>query len=86
MGKRSNCRPGKILIPGVVTHSTDVIEHPELVSQRIQRYARLVGKENVIAGTDCGFGGRSHPQIAWAKLRAMVEGAALASKALGFAA
>jgi 5-methyltetrahydropteroyltriglutamate--homocysteine methyltransferase len=75
---------GKILIPGVVTHSTDVIEHPELVSQRIQRYARLVGKENVIAGTDCGFGGRSHPQIAWAKLRAMVEGAALASKALGF--
>jgi 5-methyltetrahydropteroyltriglutamate--homocysteine methyltransferase len=75
---------GKILIPGVVTHSTDVIEHPELVSQRIQRYARLVGKENVIAGTDCGFGGRSHPQIAWAKLRAMVEGAALASRALGF--
>jgi 5-methyltetrahydropteroyltriglutamate--homocysteine methyltransferase len=77
---------GKILIPGVVTHSTDVVEHPELVSQRIQRYARLVGKENVIAGTDCGFGGRSHPQIAWAKLRAMVEGAALASKALGFVA
>ncbi|HEX3505700.1 MAG TPA: cobalamin-independent methionine synthase II family protein [Xanthobacteraceae bacterium] len=74
----------KILIPGVVTHSTDVIEHPELVSQRLQRYARLVGKENVIAGTDCGFGGRSHPQIAWAKLAAMVEGAALASKALGF--
>jgi 5-methyltetrahydropteroyltriglutamate--homocysteine methyltransferase len=77
---------GKILIPGVVTHSTDVIEHPELVSQRLQRYARLVGKENVIAGTDCGFGGRSHPQIAWAKLAAMVEGAALASKALGFRA
>ena len=75
---------GKILIPGVVTHSTDVVEHPELVSQRLQRYAKLVGKENVIAGTDCGFGGRSHPQIAWAKLRAMVEGAALASKALGF--
>ena len=75
---------GKILVPGVVTHSTDVVEHPELVSQRIQRYARLVGKENLIAGTDCGFGGRSHPQIAWAKLRAMVEGAALASKALGF--
>jgi 5-methyltetrahydropteroyltriglutamate--homocysteine methyltransferase len=74
----------KILIPGVVTHSTDVVEHPELVSQRLQRYARLVGKENLIAGTDCGFGGRSHPQIAWAKLRSMVEGAALASKALGF--
>ncbi len=75
---------GKILIPGVVTHSTDVVEHPELVSQRLQRYARLVGKENLIAGTDCGFGGRSHPQIAWAKLRSMVEGAALGSKALGF--
>ena len=76
--------PGKILIPGVVTHSTDVVEHPELVSLRLQRYARRVGKENLIAGADCGFGGRSHPQIAWAKLRAMVEGALLASKALGF--
>jgi 5-methyltetrahydropteroyltriglutamate--homocysteine methyltransferase len=74
---------GKILIPGVVTHSTDVVEHPELVSQRLQRYARLIGKENLIAGTDCGFGGRSHPQIAWAKLRSLVEGAALASRALG---
>jgi 5-methyltetrahydropteroyltriglutamate--homocysteine methyltransferase len=77
--------PGKILIPGVVTHSTDVVEHPELVSQRLQRYARRVGKENLIAGTDCGFGGRSHPQIAWAKLRALADGAALASKALGYA-
>jgi 5-methyltetrahydropteroyltriglutamate--homocysteine methyltransferase len=75
---------GKILIPGVVTHSTDVVEHPELVAQRLERYARRVGKENVIAGADCGFGGRSHPQIAWAKLRAMVEGAALATKSLGF--
>ncbi len=75
---------GKILIPGVVTHSTDVVEHPELVSQRLRRYARLLGKENVMAGADCGFGGRSHPQIAWAKLRALVEGAALASKALDF--
>ena len=74
---------GKILVPGVVTHSTDGIEHPELVSQRLQRYARRVGKENVMAGTDCGFGGRSHPQIAWAKLKALVDGAALASKALG---
>jgi len=76
--------PGKILIPGVVTHSTDVVEHPELVSQRLQRYARRVGKENIIAGTDCCFGGRSHPQIAWAKLKSLAEGAALASKALGF--
>ncbi len=76
---------GKILIPGVVTHSTDVVEHPELVSQRLQRYARLVGAQNVIAGTDCGFGGRSHPQIAWAKLRSLVEGAAIATRTLGLA-
>ena len=75
---------GKILIPGVVTHSTDVIEHPEVVSQRLQRFARRVGRENVIAGCDCGFGGRSHPQIAWAKLKSLSEGAALASKALRF--
>lgn len=73
---------GKILIPGVVTHSTDVVEHPELVSQRIQRFAKRVGRENVIAGADCGFGGRSHPQIAWAKLEALVRGAELASRAL----
>ena len=73
---------GKVLIPGVVTHSTDLIEHPEIVSQRLQNYARVAGKDNVIAGTDCGFGGRSHPQIAWAKLRSLVEGAKLASAAL----
>ncbi len=70
---------GKILVPGVVTHSTDVIEHPELVAQRIGRFAARVGKENVIGGADCGFGGRSHPQIAWAKLLALVEGSRLAS-------
>ena len=73
---------GKILIPGVVTHSTDVVEHPQVVAQRIARFARRVGKENVIAGCDCGFGGRSHPQIAWAKLKSLSEGAALASKIL----
>jgi 5-methyltetrahydropteroyltriglutamate--homocysteine methyltransferase len=73
---------GKILVPGVVTHSTDIVEHPELVSQRLVRFARLVGRDSVMAGTDCGFGGRSHPQIAWAKLKALVEGAALASRAL----
>jgi 5-methyltetrahydropteroyltriglutamate--homocysteine methyltransferase len=73
---------GKILIPGVVTHSTDVVEHPEVVAQRIRRFAEGVGKENVIAGCDCGFGGRSHPQIAWAKLKALTDGAALASKAM----
>jgi 5-methyltetrahydropteroyltriglutamate--homocysteine methyltransferase len=65
-----------------VTHSTDLIEHPALVSERIQRFAALVGSENVIASCDCGFGGRTHPQIAWAKLRALCEGAALASRAL----
>jgi 5-methyltetrahydropteroyltriglutamate--homocysteine methyltransferase len=68
---------GKVLVPGVVTHSTDVIEHPELVAQRLRRYAERVGRENVIAGCDCGFGGRSHPQIAWAKLESLVKGAAL---------
>ena len=71
---------GKILIPGMVSHATDGIEHPELVAQRIRRYAKLVGVENVIAGADCGFGGRTHPQIAWAKLKALAEGAALATK------
>jgi 5-methyltetrahydropteroyltriglutamate--homocysteine methyltransferase len=70
---------GKVLIPGVITHSTDVVEHPELVAQRILRFSNLLGKENVIAGADCGFGGRAHPQIAWAKLRSLVEGARLAS-------
>jgi 5-methyltetrahydropteroyltriglutamate--homocysteine methyltransferase len=75
---------GKIAVPGIVTHSTDVVEHPELVSQRIARFAKLVGKENVIAGADCGFGGRSHPQIAWAKLRSLVEGADRATKVLRY--
>jgi 5-methyltetrahydropteroyltriglutamate--homocysteine methyltransferase len=76
--------PGKILAPGVVTHSTPLIEHPELVSQRIQRFARIVGRENVIASTDCGLGLRCHPQIAWAKLKALSEGAERASRALGY--
>jgi 5-methyltetrahydropteroyltriglutamate--homocysteine methyltransferase len=73
---------GKILIPGVVSHASNVVEHPELVADRIIQYANLVGKENVIAGTDCGMGGRVHPQIAWAKLKALSEGAAMASKEL----
>jgi 5-methyltetrahydropteroyltriglutamate--homocysteine methyltransferase len=72
----------KILLPGVVSHATNVIEHPELVCDRILRFANLVGRERVIASTDCGLGGRVHPQIAWAKLEALAEGAALASKAL----
>ncbi len=79
--------PGKVLIPGVISHATNIVEHPELVAQRIERYARLVGRENVIAGTDCGFAQgpfhrRVHPSIMWAKLEAMAEGARLASKSL----
>jgi 5-methyltetrahydropteroyltriglutamate--homocysteine methyltransferase len=73
---------GKMLIPGVVAHTTDTIEHPELVAQRLVRYANLVGKENVMAGTDCGLGGRVHPDILWAKFRSQTEGARLASKEL----
>ena len=73
---------GKILIPGVVSHATNVVEHPELVADRILRFAGVVGRENVIAGTDCGLGGRIHEQLVWAKLQALVEGAALASRAL----
>lgn len=73
---------GKIIIPGVVSHATNVLEHSEVVADRLVRYASLVGRENVIAGTDCGLGGRVHPQIAWAKLRALREGADLASKQL----
>jgi 5-methyltetrahydropteroyltriglutamate--homocysteine methyltransferase len=78
---------GKILIPGMISHSTNVVEHPELIAWRIKNYASVVGKENVIAGTDCGFSQgwqmiRVHPEVQWAKLSALVEGAALASKDL----
>jgi 5-methyltetrahydropteroyltriglutamate--homocysteine methyltransferase len=69
-------------MPGVVSHATNVVEHPRLVADRLIRYAGLVGKENVIAGTDCGMGGRVHPSIAWAKFRALREGADLATKEL----
>jgi 5-methyltetrahydropteroyltriglutamate--homocysteine methyltransferase len=70
---------GKKILPGIVSHCTNVVEHPELVAQRITRFAEVVGPENVIASTDCGLGGRVHPQIAWAKLVSLVEGARLAS-------
>ena len=78
---------GKILVPGLVSHSTNVVEHPELVQWRIKNFANLVGRENVIAGTDCGFSQnwnivRVHPSIQWAKLEALVEGARLASSDL----
>jgi 5-methyltetrahydropteroyltriglutamate--homocysteine methyltransferase len=78
---------GRVLVPGLVSHSTNVVEHPELVCERIVRLARLVGRENVIASTDCGFAQgpfarRVHPSIMWAKLRAVVEGARLATREL----
>jgi 5-methyltetrahydropteroyltriglutamate--homocysteine methyltransferase len=73
---------GKLLIPGVVSHATNVLEHPELIADRIVRFAQVVGRENVIASTDCGLGGRVHPQIAWAKLGALTEGAKRASSEL----
>jgi 5-methyltetrahydropteroyltriglutamate--homocysteine methyltransferase len=71
-----------VLVPGVVGHATNVIEHPQLVADRIERFARIVGPERVIAATDCGLGGRVHPQIAWAKLEALAQGAELASRQL----
>jgi 5-methyltetrahydropteroyltriglutamate--homocysteine methyltransferase len=79
--------PGKILIPGVVTHHTTTVEHPRLVADRIVTFAKLVGRENVIAGTDCGFAQaqdlqRVHPQVMWAKFESLAEGARLASKDL----
>ena len=73
---------GKVILPGVVSHSTNVVEHPEVVADRIVRYAEVVGRENVVASTDCGLGGRVHPQIAWAKLEALAQGAELATKRL----
>lgn len=72
---------GKILIPGVVSHATNVLEHPELVAERLQRFVDRVGQENVMGGTDCGLGGRVHPQLVWAKLHALAEGAALVTQA-----
>jgi 5-methyltetrahydropteroyltriglutamate--homocysteine methyltransferase len=78
---------GKTLVPGVISHTTVLVEHPELVAQRIERYAQTVGRENVIAGSDCGFATFAgseevHPSIVWAKLEALVKGARLASRAL----
>jgi 5-methyltetrahydropteroyltriglutamate--homocysteine methyltransferase len=85
--KDVNLPEDKVLIPGMVSHQTNVVEHPELVSWRIQNYASVVGRERVIAGTDCGFSQgwsmmRVHEEVQWAKLRSLAEGAALATKAL----
>jgi 5-methyltetrahydropteroyltriglutamate--homocysteine methyltransferase len=78
---------GKVLVPGVISHATNIVEHPELVCERIVRLARLVGRENIIAGTDCGFAQspmyrRVHPSIMWAKLEALAAGAKLATREL----
>ncbi|HEV7663103.1 MAG TPA: cobalamin-independent methionine synthase II family protein [Chloroflexota bacterium] len=75
--------PGKTIMPGVIGHASDIIEHPRLIAQRLVRYAELVGRENVIAGTDCGLGTRvGHAEIAWAKLTSAAEGARIASQEL----
>jgi 5-methyltetrahydropteroyltriglutamate--homocysteine methyltransferase len=74
---------GKILVPGVISHATDLVESPELVAERLINFASVVGRENVAAGTDCGIGSRvGHEEIVWAKLRAMAQGCALATKQL----
>jgi 5-methyltetrahydropteroyltriglutamate--homocysteine methyltransferase len=80
-------QPGKLLIPGVITHSNVLVEHPQLIAERIARYASVVGRENVIAGADCGFASTAetkeiHPTVVWAKLAALVEGARIATKEL----
>jgi 5-methyltetrahydropteroyltriglutamate--homocysteine methyltransferase len=85
--KNARLGDGRVLIPGVISHATNVVEHPELVAERIVRLAKILGRENVIAGTDCGFAQgpfyrRVHPSIMWAKLEALVAGARLASKEL----
>jgi methionine synthase II (cobalamin-independent) len=78
--ERSKLPAGKVLMPGVISHATNVVEHPDLVSERIVRLAQFVGRENIIAGTDCGFAQgpfyrRVHPSIVWARLEALAEGA-----------
>src|ERR1043165_10067050 len=79
---------GKIIIPGVITHASNIVEHPELIAERLIRFAKLVGRENVIAGADCGFSSQAtyrpevHPTVVWAKFKAMREGADIASRML----
>jgi 5-methyltetrahydropteroyltriglutamate--homocysteine methyltransferase len=86
--ERVKLPPGKMLIPGVVTHGCNIVEHPELIAERLVRFGRMVGRENVIAGADCGFSSQAtynpevHPKIMWAKFDAMAEGARLATAKL----
>jgi 5-methyltetrahydropteroyltriglutamate--homocysteine methyltransferase len=78
----------KVLIPGVITHASNIVEHPELIAERLVRYAERVGRENVVAGADCGFSSQAtyktevHPSVVWAKFAAMRDGARLATKRL----
>jgi 5-methyltetrahydropteroyltriglutamate--homocysteine methyltransferase len=86
--ERTQLPDGMVLVPGVISHTTPVVEHPELVAERIVRFARIVGRENVIASADCGFAATTrdepdiHPTIAWAKLEALARGAEIASRQL----
>jgi 5-methyltetrahydropteroyltriglutamate--homocysteine methyltransferase len=79
---------GKVLIPGVITHASNIVEHPELIAERLLRFAKLVGRENVIASADCGFSSQAsyttevHPTVVWAKFEALRDGARIASKSL----
>ncbi len=79
---------GKTIMPGVITHATNIVEHPELIAERIVRFAQRVGRENVIAGVDCGFSSQAmyhpevHPTVVWAKFQALAEGARLATNQL----
>ena len=73
---------GSVIYPGVISHSTNAVEHPQLVADRIVQFAEVVGPENVIASADCGLGGRLNHQIAWAKLESLVKGAEIASRQL----
>ncbi|HXU42760.1 MAG TPA: cobalamin-independent methionine synthase II family protein [Burkholderiales bacterium] len=85
--EKAKLPPGRKLVPGVISHATNIVEHPDLVAERLARYAKIVGRDNVMAGTDCGFAQgpfhrRVHPSIMWAKLEALAEGARLASREL----
>jgi 5-methyltetrahydropteroyltriglutamate--homocysteine methyltransferase len=80
--KEMKLAPGAILMPGVISYATTIVEHPELIARRLVDWAGIVGRENVVGGADCGMGGRVHAEIGWAKLAALAEGAALATKTL----
>ena len=86
--ERRKLPEGKVLIPGVITHASNIVEHPELIAERILRFAKLVGRENVIAGADCGFSSQAsyrtevHPTVVWAKFQALRDGARIATKQL----